>query len=684
MPLARQLRDAHGDVSGVVYLSLDLEDFTRTLAALSVGEQGAITLFNSAREVLLRLPAVPLKGDEQPVLLSAPATIKALAEGKTTALYSAHSSLDNQLRTLMYRQIGSYPAYILVGLADAEIRSAWYGEVGMACVVWLVLAGSIGLLIFTRHRAMHRDAAAMSELRAATAQAEAANRAKSAFLANMSHEIRTPMNAIIGMTHLLVRDTHTPLQRERLGIVDSAAKHLLQVISDILDLSKIEAGKTVLEAVAFAPEPLIVRCMEMVSAQARAKRVELICDADPLPPSLQGDPTRLSQALTNLLANAVKFTQRGWVRVRVEVLQEDTRQVNLKFEVQDTGEGIAPELQGNLFGAFEQADSSTTRRHGGTGLGLALTRHLATLMDGEVGLASQLGEGSRFWFTAKLARPGGAGPTLERPLAGKRVLLIDDLPEARDALARRLQWLGLHVDTRQGHGAGADRVPTGCDVMLIDERVARSEAVAEVLRLGRAHQGASAPPVILLSSAAGAAARLAGGEVGSVLVKPFTSAALTQAIVAALGPQAAPTPPSPPADVRAQLLAHHAGQTVLLVEDNPINQEVAKELLSSVGLVVVCADDGHQATQRVLEKRFDLILMDVQMPTMDGFEATQLIRQNGLPDIPIIAMTAGAFFEDRLACLAAGMDDHIVKPVDPQLLYATLLRWLPKGADTPL
>ncbi len=390
--------------------------------------------------------------------------------------------------------------------------------------------------------------------------AEGASRAKSAFLANMSHEIRTPLNAIIGLTHILARDTRDELQRERLDKMGAAGKHLLQVISDILDLSKIEAGRMTLEDTAFSLDEMLHRTIDLVGERARDKGLELVLDTGQLPDRLRGDPTRLSQAVLNLLSNAVKFTAQGRVRLRGELLREEARGLLVRFEVSDTGEGIPMAQQAALFTAFEQADSSTTRRHGGTGLGLALTRHLAQMMGGEVGLRSAAGQGSSFWFTAWLRRQPEADMQAEAP--------ADD------------------------HAA-----------------------------LPAAEGGVPAQAVDLLRS-------------------------------------------------------RHAGQRVLLAEDNEVNQEVAVELLRAAGLVVETAADGPRAVEMALAGPYDLILMDVQMPGMDGLQATRTIRQRAGRGTPIVAMTANAFAEDRAACLAAGMNDHVSKPVDPERLYATLARWL--------
>ncbi len=387
-----------------------------------------------------------------------------------------------------------------------------------------------------------------AELGAAKEAAEAASIAKSVFLANMSHEIRTPLGAIAGLTHLIRQAGLPPEQLERLNKLEMAGKHLLGVINAILDLSKIEAGKFFIETAPVRPEALLADVASMVHDRAHDKGLGLTTACDPMPDNLLGDPTRIRQALLNFAVNGIKFTDRGKVHIGARLIEESDRDALLRFEVTDTGIGITSDALARLFSAFEQADNSISRKYGGTGLGLALSRKLAQLMGGDAGADSQPGVGSTFWFSVRLTKS-------EQPL---------------------------------GHG----------------------------------------------------------------------------------------TPPLP-GQALLELRRDHAGRTILLVEDEPVNREIGKLVLEDAGLAVQLAEDGVAALELIRKQHFDLILMDMQMPRMDGLAATRAIR--ALPDwqqVPIVALTANAFAEDRLRCQAAGMNDFLSKPFEPEQFYAVILRWL--------
>lgn len=525
-----------------------------------------------------------------------------------------------------------------------------------------------------------------SALAAAKEAAEVANRAKSAFLANMSHEIRTPMNAILGLTHLLKRSVHDPGQQDKLVKVDSAARHLLAIINDILDISKIEAGKLRLERVEFDIDSLLRNVCALTAERSHAKGLEVVLDITPaLRGKLIGDPTRLSQVLLNYVGNAIKFTERGSVIIRARVEQEDALQILVVFEVEDTGIGISRENQSRLFQAFEQADGSTTRQYGGTGLGLAINRRLAEMMGGQVGVSSEPGKGSMFWFSARLSKEIVDKDHSDHCiLANKSVVIVDDHAAARAALRAMLEQLGAHVDA-YGSAEEAARHFEGTghrdkhDFMFVDWAMPQTNGL-ELAE--RARQSGFEAPVFLMASVFDEAQirqQGPGAIISGYLHKPALMADVVDLLTGQPAYEAEPRLPDP-ALVNPDGNDETSITRILLVEDNPINQEVARELLVSAGMQVDVACTGLEAFEMAKSHHYDAVLMDVQMPVMDGLEATEKIRaQIGMESLPIIAMTASAFEEERKRCLDAGMNDHIAKPVDPELLYSTLRKWLPES-----
>ena len=700
MNMVRMVRGPNGEFAGIVSATLDPKELTRTLESVRYAPDTWAALAHGDGKLFL---IAPMQDEMLGVDLAKPGALfsRHLDSGKSTNIMTDRVMLTGERRMMALHTVQP-PALkmdkaIVVAISrDLDAMYVrWREEATLIGGIYaLLIAITVPGLYLTQRRRREADAqtqAAHAALAQRTVEAEAASRAKSEFVANMSHEIRTPLNAVLGLLQLMERTGLDARQRDYVHKAEGAARALLAILNDILDFSKVESGKLELDDTPFRLDELLRNLSVVLSSTLQHKAVEVLFQLDPaVPRALRGDGHRLQQVLLNLAGNAIKFTQRGEVVIELKLLDSTSDSVRIEFSVRDTGIGIAADRLAAIFEGFTQAESSTTRRFGGTGLGLAISRRLVRLMGSDLQVQSTPGQGSHFHFTVDFRRDAETS-AFERVVAAEndqhaalRVLIVDDNATAREVLAAMVTSFGWQAETATSGAEAIQRMEAATaaghsfDILCVDWIMPGMDGWETIQHI-RARDAGHLPAILMITAhGRELIAERLGEETNPLdgfLIKPVTPSMLFDAVAQATRGASITVEGHTPANLPTEQPL--AGLRLLVVEDNPLNQQVARELLSHAGAEIEVASDGEQgiACVRRASLPYDAILMDIQMPKMDGYTATRVLRQEMQIATPIIAMTANALPTDREACLAAGMSDHIGKPINARELIALVLRY---------